>query len=210
MCRFWKWLLALAAALLLALPAQAADTSNREAGYFENTRTVLLLPAAGRSGYAAAFLDREMNRIFRYPYYRLVDSSERPAGPDAMRAAAVAAGADIAVMPVAARFDQYRQFSMFGDRDPVVVTHAELVIYYWEDGMEQVKSIGTRYFDAEIEGPDTRADYILDTMWKRLKKDFPYRRIPADRSTNLSGTVTAPASEAAAENKTSEKSPDAA
>ena len=103
MRRFWKWLLALAAALLLTLPAQAADTSNREAGYFENTRTVLLLPAVGRNGYAAAFLDREMNRIFRYPYYRLVDSSERPAGPDAMRAAAVAAGADIAVMPVAAR-----------------------------------------------------------------------------------------------------------
>jgi len=113
-----------------------------------------------------------------------------------MRAAAVSAGADIAVWPVAVRFDQYSQYPMFGDRDPVIVTHAELRIYYWEDGMDNVKSIGTRYFDAELEGPDTRPEYILDEMWKRLLKQFPYRRIPTDRSTNLSGTVTAPAAEA--------------
>lgn len=81
---------------------------------------------------------------------------------------------------------------MFGDRDPVIVTHAELRIYYWEDGMDNVKSIGTRYFDAELEGPDTRPDYILGEMWDRLKKNFPYRRVPIDRSTNLSGAVTAP------------------
>ena len=188
---FWKWCLALLAALCIAAPAAAADTANREAGYFDNTRAVLLLPAAGRNGYAARFLDREMSRIFRYPYYRLVETAERPAGPEAMRAAAVAAGADIAVWPVAVRFDQYGRYPMFGDRDPVIVTHAELVIYYWEDGMENVKSIGTRYFDAELEGPDTRPDYILDEMWKRLKKSFPYRRVPTDRSTNLEGPVTA-------------------
>lgn len=191
----WKWILALAAALLIAAPAAAADTAGRAAGYFDNTRAVLLLPAAGRSGYAASFMDRQLGRIFRYPYYRLVDTIDQPAGPDAMRAAAVSAGADIAVWPVAVRFDQYSQFPMFGDRDPVIVTHAELRIYYWEDGMDNVKSIGTRYFDAELEGPDTRPDYILDEMWKRLLKQFPYRRIPTDRSTNLSGTVTAPAAE---------------
>ena len=188
----WKWMLALAALLCLALPVSAADRDNREAGYFDNTRAVLLLPAAGRNGYAAAYLDREMRRIFRYPYYRLVESAERPAGPEAMRAAAVAAGADIAVMPVAVRFDQYGRYPMFGERDPVIVTHAELAVYYWEDGMADVKSVGTRYFDAELEGPDTRPDYILGEMWKRLEKNFPYRRIPTDRSTNLSGTVTAP------------------
>lgn len=191
----WKWILALAAALLIAAPAAAADTANRAAGYFDNTRAVLLLPAAGRSGYAAAFMDRQLGRIFRYPYYRLVESADAPAGPDAMRAAAVSAGADIAVWPVAVRFDQYSQYPMFGDRDPVIVTHAELRIYYWEDGMDNVKSIGTRYFDAELEGPDTRPEYILDEMWKRLLKQFPYRRVPTDRSTNLSGTVTAPAAE---------------
>lgn len=191
----WKWILALAAALLIAAPAAAADTASRAAGYFDNTRAVLLLPAAGRSGYAASFMDRQLGRIFRYPYYRLVETTDQPAGPDAMRAAAVSAGADIAVWPVAVRFDQYSQFPMFGDRDPVIVTHAELRIYYWEDGMDNVKSIGTRYFDAELEGPDTRPDYILDEMWKRLLKQFPYRRIPTDRSTNLSGTVTAPAAE---------------
>lgn len=198
----WKWILALAAALLIAVPSAAADTANRAAGYFDNTRAVLLLPAAGRSGYAASFMDRQLGRIFRYPYYRLVETADAPAGPDAMRAAAVSAGADIAVWPVAVRFDQYSQYPMFGDRDPVIVTHAELRIYYWEDGMANVKSIGTRYFDAELEGPDTRPEYILDEMWKRLLKQFPYRRIPTDRSTNLSGTVTAPAAEAdAAEEK---------
>lgn len=192
----WKWILALAAALLIAVPSAAADTANRAAGYFDNTRAVRLLPAAGRSGYAASFMDRQLGRIFRYPYYRLVETADAPAGPDAMRAAAVSAGADIAVWPVAVRFDQYSQYPMFGDRDPVIVTHAELRIYYWEDGMDNVKSIGTRYFDAELEGPDTRPEYILDEMWKRLLKQFPYRRIPTDRSTNLSGTVTAPAAEA--------------
>lgn len=97
---------------------------------------------------------------------------------------------------------------MFGDRDPVIVTHAELRIYYWEDGMDNVKSIGTRYFDAELEGPDTRPDYILGEMWDRLKKNFPYRRVPIDRSTNLSGAVTAPG-ESTAETKAAADKTDA-
>lgn len=97
---------------------------------------------------------------------------------------------------------------MFGDRDPVIVTHAELAIYYWEDGMADVKSIGTRYFDAELEGPDTRPDYILGEMWDRLKKNFPYRRVPIDRSTNLSGKVTAPG-ESTAETKAATDKTDA-
>ena len=208
----WKWILALAAALLIAVPSAAADTANRAAGYFDNTRAVLLLPAAGRSGYAASFMDRQLGRIFRYPYYRLVETADAPAGPDAMRAAAVSAGADIAVWPVAVRFDQYSQYPMFGDRDPVIVTHAELRSSSWEDGMDNVKCIGTRYFDAELEGPDTRPEYILDEMWKRLLKQFPYRRIPTDRSTNLSGTVTAPSAEtdAAEEKAPKAETPEAA
>lgn len=192
MRKFWKWIFCLAAALLLAVPASAANETNREAGYFDNTRTVLLLPAAGRNGYTMAWMDKQLSRIFRYPYYRLVETDERIASPGEMQAAAVAAGADIAVLPVAVRFDQYGRYSMFGDRDPVIVTHAELIIYYWEEGMDKVQIVGTRFFDAELEGPDTRQDYILDEMWKKLMKKFPYRRVPIDRSTNLSGAVMAP------------------
>lgn len=192
MRKFWKWIFCLAAALLLAVPASAANETNREAGYFDNTRTVLLLPAAGRNGYTMAWMDKQLSRIFRYPYYRLVETDERIASPGEMQEAAVAAGADIAVLPVAVRFDQYGRYPMFGDRDPVIVTHAELVIYYWEEGMDKVQTVGTRFFDAELEGPDTRQDYILDEMWKKLMKKFPYRRVPIDRSTNLSGAVTAP------------------
>lgn len=193
MHRFRKGLLALAAACLLALPVQGAGSER--AGYFENTRAVLLYPAVGRDGYAASFLDKEMGRIFRYPYYRLVDRANLPTGPEAMRAEAVGAGADVAVLPVVVRFDQYGRYPMFGDRDPVITTHAELAIYYWEEGMDEVQHIGTRYFDVEIEGPDTRPAYILDKMWNRLLKSFPYRRVPTDRSTNLSGPVTAPGEE---------------
>lgn len=185
----WKGVLILAAVLFAAWPVYGAD---RAAPYFENTRTVLLLPAAGQSGTAASFLDREMKRIFRYPYYRVISPTERPAGPEAMRADAVSAGADIAVQPVVVRFDQYGRYPMFGDRDPIITTHAELAIYYWEEGMDETARISTRYFNVEIEGMDTRPAYILDRMWSRLKKSFPYRRIPTDRSRNLSGEVTAP------------------
>ena len=91
MRKFWKWIFCLAAVLLLAVPASAANETNREAGYFDNTRTVLLLPAAGRNGYTMAWMDKQLSRIFRYPYYRLVETDERIASPGEMQAAAVGA-----------------------------------------------------------------------------------------------------------------------
>lgn len=198
MKRLMKWLLVLAA-LVFVLPASAAELSNKEAGYFENTRKVLLLDAAcgSRGGsYAARLANKEMGRIFRYPYYRTLDASKysgRALSAEALREAAVSADADIAAEPVIVRFEQYRRTPpIFFDRDPIVTTTAQIRILYWEEGMEQAEVIETRYFDTEIEGPDTDAAYIFDKMWARLMKKFPYRRVPTDRSRNLSGEVTAP------------------
>ena len=68
-------LMSLILCLSVLVPAKAADPAvNRSLGYFENTRTVLLLRARYRSGEeAAAYVNREMERIFRYPYYRTLD-----------------------------------------------------------------------------------------------------------------------------------------
>ena len=53
-----------------------------KSGSFENTRQVLLLPTAysgsGREG--ADYLTSEMHRIFRYPYYELMDNSAYESG----------------------------------------------------------------------------------------------------------------------------------
>lgn len=191
----WRGILFILA--LLSLTAvSAADRSNEEAGYFENTRTVMQLDGAapGSGEFAARAMNRELSRIFRYPYYRKLDTSAvsgRILSAGEMEAAAVAGGADIIVQPVVVRFDQYRRYPLFfGDDDPVVTTIAEIQLSYWEEGMKQPVTLSTRFFDSELEGPDTDPDYILDRMWKRLMKQFPYRRVPTDRSTNLSGAVT--------------------
>ena len=70
-------LMSLIFCLSVLVPAKAADPAvNRSLGYFENSRTVLLLRARYRSGEeAAAYVNREMERIFRYPYYRTLDTS---------------------------------------------------------------------------------------------------------------------------------------
>lgn len=191
----WRGILFILA--LLSLTAvSAADRSNEEAGYFENTRTVMQLDGAapGSGEFAARAMNRELSRIFRYPYYRKLDTSAvsgRILSAGEMEAAAVASGADIIVQPVVVRFDQYRRYPLFfGDDDPVVTTIAEIQLSYWEEGMKQPVTLSTRFFDSELEGPDTDPDDILDRMWKRLMKQFPYRRVPTDRSTNLSGAVT--------------------
>ena len=191
----WRGILCILA--LLSLTAvSAADRSNEEVGYFENTRTVMQLDGAapGSGEFAARAMNRELSRIFRYPYYRKLDTSAvsgRILSAGEMEAAAVAAGADIIVQPVVVRFDQYRRYPLFfGDDDPVVTTIAEIQLSYWEEGMKQPVTLSTRFFDSELEGPDTDPDDILDRMWKRLMKQFPYRRVPTDRSTNLSGAVT--------------------
>lgn len=190
-----KYLLCMLTALCLVVTAEAADRANEEAGYFENTRTVLLLDTAYPKGdeWAARTINRSMSTIFRYPYYRKLDTSAysgKLMGASDMQAAAVEAGADIAVLPVVVQFDQYRRYPpFFFDADPIVTTTARIQITYWEEGMDAPRTIETRFFDSEPEGPDTDADNILDDMWKRLMKKFPYRRVPTDRSTNLSGTV---------------------
>lgn len=191
-----KWLVCLLSVLCLVTVAEAEDRSNQEAGYFENTRKVLLLDTAypGGDEWAARTLNRSMSAIFRYPYYRKIDTSSysgRVLSTGEMEAAAVEAGADIAVQPVVVQFDQYRQYPPFLlDADPIVTTAARIQITYWEEGMNSPRTIETRFFDSEPEGPETDADGILDDMWKRLMKQFPYRRVPTDRSTNLSGAVT--------------------
>lgn len=191
-----KWLICLLASLLLVGTVQAENKENVEAGYFENTRTVLLLDTAyGKGGgeWAAHTINRSMSSIFRYPYYRKLDTSSysgRMLSVEEMQAEAVKAGADIAVQPVVVQFSQFRRYPPFAfDADPIVTTTACIRISYWEEGMEKARTIETRFFDSEPEGPDTDADNILDAMWKRLMKQFPYRRVPTDRSTNLSGEV---------------------
>lgn len=208
----WRGILFILA--LLSLTAvSAADRSNEEAGYFENTRTVMQLDGAapGSGEFAARAMNRELSRIFRYPYYRKLDTSAvsgRILSAGEMEAAAVAAGADIIVQPVVVRFDQYRRYPLFfGDDDPVVTTIAEIQLSYWEEGMKQPVTLSTRFFDSELEGPDTDPDDILDRMWKRLMKQFPYRRVPTDRSTNLSGAVTEEGSVSQREDEQSKGAP---
>lgn len=61
----------------VGMMAQAADKSvNRKMGYFDNTRTVLLfLPQSNdRGSYAASYIAKEMDAVFRYPYYRKLDT----------------------------------------------------------------------------------------------------------------------------------------
>lgn len=191
----FKLILCLISAILLMGTAQAADRANEEAGYFENTRTVLLLDTAYPKGdeWAARTLNRSMSTIFRYPYYRKLDTSAysgQMMGASDMQAAAVEAGADIAVLPVVVQFDQIRRYPpFFFDADPIITTSARIQITYWEEEMDAPRTIETRFFDSQPEGPDTDPDNILDDMWKRLMKKFPYRRVPTDRSTNLSGAV---------------------
>lgn len=90
----------------------AADEQvmNRKLGYFDNTRTVLLLPALfGDGDYAASYVNREMNTIFRYPYYRKLDTegyTGKAYSPSELPALAEQTGADIVVMPVISRWQQ--------------------------------------------------------------------------------------------------------
>lgn len=192
----WRSVFCLVLLAGIGLAVSAADRTNEEQGYFENTRTVLLFDAQSekQSGaWAARRMDRELSAIFRYPYYRTLDGAERNVpvkSPEALRAEAVSAGADIAVQPVAVRFEQHQRYPvLFSDGDPLVTTMACLRLVYWEDGMEQTRTIETRFFDSRPEGMDTEADRIFDAMWAKLMKQFPYRRVPVDRSRNLSGAV---------------------
>ena len=110
MKKMMKYIFVILCALCFLLPAEAADRSeNREKGYFDNTRTVILLPVrfTNSSGnYAAAYLQKEMKQVFRYPYYRemeYADYSESNITPEELSDIQIETGADIVVMPAVPR-----------------------------------------------------------------------------------------------------------
>ena len=112
MKKIFGWFLALLLILGAGTVSMAADEQvmNRKLGYFDNTRTVLFLPALfGDGDYAASYVNREMNTIFRYPYYRKLDTegyTGKAYSPSELPALAEQTGADIVVMPVISRWQQ--------------------------------------------------------------------------------------------------------
>lgn len=171
----------------------AAPSDNRKAGYFDNTRAVLLLPVLYRDGdYAAAYLDREMKGIFKYPYYRLLPKTA-PAGqasPDSLKQLADETGADIVVLPVVTDWTRWvSRRSFFRDADDIVYTRVVVDVYSYRKGDMAVRDDRAYYAETEEEG-FVRDRYIMDEVMKRLYKKFPYRRVPTDISKNLSGTVS--------------------
>ena len=175
-----------------AFTARAADPAvNRSLGYFENTRTVLLLPARYRSGdEAAAYVNREMGRIFRYPYYRTLDPVEYDAAlysPSQLKELAEKANADIVVMPVITEWRQvvYRR-SFFSDADDIVETRAVFDIYSYKKGEMSIRDDRATYWNSEEEGT-VRNRYIFDDLMQDILKTFPYRRVPTDIARNLTG-----------------------
>lgn len=152
----------------------------RADGYFQNTRSVLLLSPRGANDYIAHRMGKELTAVFRYPYYRIV-TGNGAAAADTLTGAAKAGGADIVVLPIVVEFTQFRHpGSLLWDSDPIVLTAARLRLDWWETGMEAPAMIETRFFDRKPEGFDTDPDRIFDAMWKQLMKKFPYRRIPTD------------------------------
>ena len=185
-------LITLVFCLSFLLPAKAADPAvNQSLGYFENTRTVLLLPTRYRSGdEAAAYVNREMGRIFRYPYYRTLDTATYDAAlysPSQLKYLAEKANADIVVMPVITEWRQvvYRR-SFFSDADDIVETRAVFDIYSYKKGELSVRDDRATYWNSEEEGT-VRNRYIFDDLMQDILKTFPYRRVPTDIERNLSG-----------------------
>ena len=187
-------LLGLCCALGISASAATSDQQavNRSLGYFENTRTVLLLPAVYRGGgdEAAAYMNREMNQIFRYPYYRTLDTTDyagKVYAPTALSSLAEEAGADIVIMPVVTQWVQrvYHR-SFFMDADDIVETRAVLDIYSYKKGSEGVRDDRSTYWNSEEDGL-VRNRYILSDMMQKIYKTFPYRRVPTDVARNLSG-----------------------
>lgn len=200
MRKLWTLLIALLAALCFVTMAEASDEQemNRKLGYFDNTRTVLLLPTRWRGqGYeAAAYVNRDMKQIFRYPYYRTLDvadyanASVSPSELAELAELADKTGADIVVMPVITEWYQmvFHRF-FFDDDDPILQTRAVIDIYSYKKTDGTVRDDRSSYFNTEDEST-TRNVYILDDMMKKIYKTFPYRRVPTDVSRSLSGDTT--------------------
>lgn len=182
--------------VLFCLTGISYSAAAAPSGYFENTRTVLLLPAVYQEKddrYAAYRMDLALHNVFRYPYYRTIDSSayeNRTYSEETFRRAAEESGADIAVLPVVAYWNQItiRPLQLFFDADPVVQTRVNVYILSWKKTEGMVRRTKADYFDVDEESTLTDPPEIMNTVLQRLMKRFPYRRVPNDVETNLSGT----------------------
>lgn len=186
------FLLSFFLALSLGLLAEASDTLevNRKMGYFDNTRTVLLLSprVSGNGGEAASYVNREMKQIFRYPYYRTLDTTgyEGAVSPADLPRLADESGADIVVMPVIQWHQWIFHRFLFDDGDDIIQTRAIVDIYSYKKTEGTVRDDRGTYFDTEDEST-ARNVYILDDIMKEVYKTFPYRRVPTDVSKRLTG-----------------------
>ena len=178
--------------LSLGLLAEASDTleMNRKMGYFDNTRTVLLLSPrlSGNGGEAASYVNREMKQIFRYPYYRTLDTTgyEGTVSPADLPRLADESGADIVVMPVIQWHQWIFHRFLFDDGDDIIQTRAIVDIYSYKKTEGTVRDDRGTYFETEDEST-ARNVYILDDIMKEVYKTFPYRRVPTDISRRLTG-----------------------
>lgn len=186
------FLLSFFLALSLGLLAEASDTleMNRKMGYFDNTRTVLLLSprVSGNGGEAASYVNREMKQIFRYPYYRTLDTTgyEGAVSPADLPRLADESGADIVVMPVIQWHQWIFHRFLFDDGDDIIQTRAIVDIYSYKKTEGTVRDDRGTYFDTEDEST-ARNVYILDDIMKEVYKTFPYRRVPTDVYKSLTG-----------------------
>lgn len=192
MKKLTAFLLSFILALSLGLLAEASDTleMNRKMGYFDNTRTVLLLSprVSGNGGEAASYVNREMKQIFRYPYYRTLDTTgyEGALSPADLPRLADESGADIVVMPVIQWHQWIFHRFLFDDGDDIIQTRAIVDIYSYKKTEGTVRDDRGTYFDTEDEST-ARNVYILDDIMKEVYKTFPYRRVPTDVSRSLTG-----------------------
>lgn len=180
---------------LFSVTAEAADSAkNRKLGYFDGTRTVLLLPARYQSGdgnYAALCLYGKLEEIFRYPYYRRLDNKKyrtENIRPEKLGEIQSESGADIVVLPVVTQWSQRTIWpvALFFDIDPLVETRVIIDVYSVKKG-EPARQDRASYFEREEEG-FVRDSYIINQVLENLCKKFPYRRVPADISADLSRT----------------------
>lgn len=177
---------------LFSVTAEAADPAeNRKLGYFDGTRTVLLLPVRYQSddgNYAALCLYGKLEEIFRYPYYRRLDSKKyrtENIRPEKLGEIQSESGADIVVLPVVTQWSQ-RTIWPVAFIDPLVETRVIIDVYSVKKG-EPARQDRATYFEREEEG-FVRDSYIMDQVLENLWKKFPYRRVPADISADLSRT----------------------
>lgn len=178
--------------LLFAVAKAADPAENRKLGYFDDTRTILLLDAGGKcneGSYAACYIRKEMEHIFRYPYYRCLDDEPykgKNIMPAQLEEVQTESGADIVILPVITEWSQriYYPFLTVFDVDPIVETRAVIDVYSLENG-ETVRQDRVSYFESEEEG-FVRDVYIMDELMNRLWKTFPYRRVPSDINSRVS------------------------